>query len=118
MQRRTLYGETRQHALSASGLEKISFLDATANWLLGDQGAGRSTVEDYKNYVQSVATYVRAENPKIRPTAHLSFGSMNPKLTVEAAQQLSGLVDGFLLAYPLSPRTNTRIPPRRIWRSS
>jgi hypothetical protein len=81
----------------------IGLLDVTGNWLLTDACAGKGTVQDYVSFVRSIVAYVRQRNPRIVITAHLSFGNLSPATMVQAVQELGGLVDGFLIAYPLSP---------------
>lgn len=96
-------GKLDSNLYAAIDWAAVSFLDITGNWLVGDACVGQSSIPNYVNLVNSIAVSVRARNPGIVLTAHLSFGSMKPGNMVAAAEGLNGVVDGFLLAYPLSP---------------
>jgi hypothetical protein len=81
----------------------IDRLDIQGEWLLSDECIGKTSVGDYVRLVSTVAGYVRAKNPKIAVFAQISFRFTPPSTMIQAIQQMSGLVDGFLLAYPLNP---------------
>jgi hypothetical protein len=81
----------------------IDRLDIQGEWLLSDECIGKTSVADYVKLVWAVAGYVRAKNPKIAIFAQISFRFTPPSTMIQAIQQMSGLVDGFLLAYPLNP---------------
>ncbi len=81
----------------------IAYLDVTGDWLLKDACGGQSSIPSYLALMRSIIETVRSQNPKIVITAHLSFGSVKPDVTVAALRDLSGIVDGFLIAYPVSP---------------
>jgi hypothetical protein len=59
-------------------------------------------VQDYVGFVSSVANLVRSKNAKIAVTAHMSFRFTAPVTMIRAIQGLAGVVDSFLLAYPLN----------------
>ena len=79
----------------------IDYLDLTGGGLLNDDCAGKTGIADYVKLAKTVVSYVRGKNPKIIIAAHLSFRNTPPNTMAEAVRELSGIVDGFLLAYPL-----------------
>jgi hypothetical protein len=78
-------------------------LDIQGEWLLSDECIGKTSAADYVKLVSTVPGYVRAKNPKIAVFAQISFRFTPPSTMIQAMRQMSGLVDGFLLAYSLNP---------------
>jgi hypothetical protein len=81
----------------------IDYLDIQGEGLLSDECIGVSGIKDYLKFAGAIATCVRSKNPRIVITAQLSFRNTPPPTMVEAVHELSGIVDGFLLSYPLNP---------------
>jgi hypothetical protein len=61
----------------------------------------KTGVADYLKLVTTVTSYVRAKNPKIMVFAHVSFRFTPPALLIQGIEAMAGVVDGFLLSYPL-----------------
>jgi hypothetical protein len=81
----------------------IDRLDIQGEGMLSDSCIGKTGVADYLKLVTTIAGYVRGQNPKIAVYAQLSFRSTPPPTIVQAIEAMTGVVDGFLLAYPLNP---------------
>jgi hypothetical protein len=79
----------------------IDYLDLTGGALIDDLCSGKTGIADYVKLAQTIVSYVRGKNPKIVIAAHLSFRNTPPATMAQAFQELSGIVDGFLLAYPI-----------------
>jgi hypothetical protein len=99
---------TCQYDLGASAYQQVNWaaidrLDIQGEWLLSDDCIGKTSVTDYVRLVSTVASYVRGRNPRIAVFAQLSFRFTPPSTMVQSIQEMSGLVDGFLLSYPLNP---------------
>jgi hypothetical protein len=58
-------------------------------------------VSNYVDLTRTVAAHIRAANPKIIVAAHLSLRNTPPAVAAKAYSSLSGIVDGFLIAYPI-----------------
>jgi hypothetical protein len=80
---------------------KLDYLIIPGGGLLDDQCIGKTGVADYVNLAKTLAAYARERNPKVSVVAHLSFRNASPEVMVQAAKALTGIVDGFLLAYPV-----------------
>jgi hypothetical protein len=79
----------------------VDYLDLTGGGLIDDFCSDKTGIADYMKLAQTIVSYVRGKNPKIVIAAHLSFRNTPPATMVQAFQELSGTVDGFLLAYPI-----------------
>lgn len=79
---------------------QIDFVNLQVQRLLSDSCADSVTVKDYVAFVSEATGFIRAHNPKIVVTAQLSFRYTPPDKMIAAVKGLTGVVDGFYLAFP------------------
>lgn len=94
--------------LDAGAYQKVDWttidaLDIQGEALLSEGCVAQAGVKSYLNLVTAVAAYARARNPRILIEAQVSFRFTPPSIMIDAVHQLSSIVDGFLLSYPLNP---------------
>lgn len=85
---------------------QVDFLNVQAQRILSDNCGGAQNMANYVSFVTTIANYVRGQNPNIMVSSQLSFRYTPPDTMVSAIQGLSGVADGFYLAYP----DNSSIP--------
>lgn len=96
---------TCRHDLAASihrGIDwtGITLFDIQAQRLLGSNCTKRAGVDTYIGAVRSIAADVRARSSIPNIVAQLSFRLTPPDRMIPAIRQLSGIADGFYIAYP------------------
>jgi hypothetical protein len=85
------------HAIDWAG---ITLFDIQAQRLLGPNCFERAGVDAYVAMVTAIASDVRARPSFPKIVAQLSFRLTSPDKMIAAIKQLSGIVDGFYIAYP------------------
>ena len=78
----------------------ITLFDIQAQRLLGPDCIERAGVDAYVAAVRSIASDVRARLSFPKIVAQLSFRLTAPNRMIAAIKQLSGIADGFYIAYP------------------
>ena len=80
---------------------KVDYLIIAGGGLVNDSCSGKTGAADYAAAAKTIAAFARGKNPKIVIVGHLSFRNAPAANMVQAASALTGIVDGFLLAYPI-----------------
>jgi hypothetical protein len=78
----------------------ITLFDIQAQRLIGPNCIERAGVAAYVAVVRSIASDVRERSSVPKIVAQLSFRLTAPDKMIAAIKQLSGIVDGFYIAYP------------------
>ena len=78
----------------------IALFDIQAQRLLGPDCIERTGVDAYVAVVKSITSDIRALSSFPKIVAQLSFRLTSPDRMIAAMKQLSGIVDGFYVAYP------------------
>jgi hypothetical protein len=78
----------------------ITLFDIQVQRLLGPNCIERAGVDTYVAALRSIASDVRARSSFPKIVAQLSFRLASPNEMIAAIEQLSGIVDGFYVAYP------------------
>lgn len=78
----------------------ISLFDIQAQRLLGRDCVERAGIGTYVAAVRSIVSDVRARSSFPKIVAQLSFRLTAPDRMIAVIKQLSGIVDGFYIAYP------------------
>jgi hypothetical protein len=80
---------------------KVDYLIISGGGLVNDFCAGKTGAADYAAAAKTIAAYAREKNPEIVIVGHLSFRNAPAANMAQAASALTGIVDGFLLGYPI-----------------
>lgn len=85
----------------------VDLVDIQAQRLLSDDCADRLGLDEYLRVVSEIAEYARAQNPDVKVVSQVSFRYTSAGKIKRAISQVSSIVDGIYLAYPI---TNQEIP--------
>ena len=98
------YTELCNYNLAKSSYQQVDWAQVDRVIIQGEgwlNPACRTGIADYQKFLAEITTYLRARNPRIAVYGHASFRYTPASLMIQGIQSLAGLVDGFLLSYPL-----------------